>query len=154
MIVVGAGFLVYSNLAAKKPGNGYSPQPTRIQSNAGASSYAILKPADVPPKIGECSQTLSYASNGDPSPISCANGDLNILDWQAVAALEPTVMKLGYSATQAQIQHAICVDGNVADADSSAAISAPIETNAYEIASLYYGWKFNINPSALLLSGC
>jgi Tfp pilus assembly protein PilV len=41
--------------------------------------YAILSPATVPPKVPECSQSLTYTGNGNSGPIQCADGALNIL---------------------------------------------------------------------------
>ncbi len=149
--VITAGYLIYLQLSSA------NSTPARTSSTASASSinttYAILKPATVPPKIAECSQTLSYDSNGNPSPIQCANGDLNSLAWNAMAALEPKVMALGYNPTQQQVTTAICTDGNAANADSTPSISAPIENTAYNLASLYYGWHFSINAQALLTGG-
>ena len=98
--------------------------------------------------MAECNQSLSYASNGDPSPIECPNGELNVRAWNALAATEPTVMKLGYSPSKAQVISAICADANAANVDQSATVTAPIETTAYQIASLYYGWHFSINTSS------
>jgi hypothetical protein len=121
--------------------------------NRSISPYAILKPATVPSKTAECQQTLTYASNGNPSPLQCTNGDLNVLAWNALSALEPTVMKLGYNASQSQVESAICVDANVADLDSTPAISEPLEASAYALASLYYGWSFNLNPQSVI-AGC
>lgn len=121
-------------------------------STPGSSQPAtyILPPASVPPKINECQQHLTYAANGNPSPIQCSNGALNVLAWNALAAQEPSVMKLGYQASQAQVQAAICKDANAADADSSAIISAPLESTAYHLAALYYGWNLSIDPTAII----
>ena len=41
---------------------------------------------------------------------------------------------------------------SVANVAASVASSAPLETTAYELAALYYGWNFNINPTAVLYS--
>ncbi len=123
-----------------------------FQSTSSTNLYKVLKPATVPPKIAECKQSLSYASNGNPSPVKCSNGGLNVLAWNAISAQEPKVMKLGYSPTQSQVQTAMCSDASAANLDSSVAISAPIEETAYYLSALYYGWNFNINPAAVLSS--
>jgi hypothetical protein len=115
--------------------------------------YKILKPANIPPKVAECKQSLIYASNGNLSPVKCSNGNLNILAWNAISAQEPKVMRLGYSPTQSQVQSAMCSDASAANIDSSVAISAPIEETAYYLSALYYGWNFSINP-ATVLSSC
>ncbi len=149
IIVVSVIYLILSSVAARQvPGTVGSSSYTQA-----GNDYAVLIPATVPPKIPECSEPLSYSSNGDPSPIQCSNGAINVNDWKAMAALEPTVMKLGYTPTGAQVVAAICLDGNAANQDSTPTISAPLETNAYAIASLYYGWTFGLNPVAILEHG-
>ena len=148
LAVVAAGFGIYGWTSG-------SPQTISGQSapHAPVTSYVILKPATVPPKISECQQSLSYASDGNPAPVQCNDGSLNTLAWNAISALEPTVMKLGYTPTQAEVESAMCNDANAANADSSAAISAPLEETAYALSSLYYGWSFGLNPSSVL-AGC
>lgn len=155
LLVVAIGYYVFTSVNTKAVNSTQSSQQTKATLQPQPiSPYATLKPATVPSKTAECSQQLSYNSNGDPSPVTCSNGDLNILDWQAMAALEPKVMKLGYSPTLAQVEAAICIDGNAANADSSVYITGPLEANAYQVSSLYYGWHFSINPIALLYNGC
>ena len=113
----------------------------------------VLKPATVPSKIAVCQQGLTYASNGNPSPVQCNDGALNELAWNALSAQEPTVMTLGYYPTISQVEAAMCKDANAANLDSSAAISGPLEETAYQLASLYYGWSFNLNPASVI-AGC
>ncbi len=110
------------------------------------SAYAVLSPATVPSKTAECSQSITYASNGVPGPVQCSNGGLNSTDWSALAALEPSVLRLGYNASTSQVQTALC-------GDVSANISNSIELTVYQIASLYYGWNFSTNPSVVLTNG-
>ncbi len=154
IIVVIIGYFIYSSL------NTYNSNVTQIQpatSNTKSkinTTYAILKPASVPSKVAECSASLTYSSDGNPSPLQCPNGDLNVLAWNSLSALEPQVMKLGYNPSQTQVENAICKDGNAAAVDSAPVILAPIETSIYQISSLYYGWHFSINPAQLLASGC
>lgn len=109
-------------------------------STPASNPYAILSPAAVPSKTAECTQALTFASNGDSGPAACSNGDLNITEWNALAALEPSVLKLGYNASSAQVQAAICADINTN-------IISAIESTVYQIAALYYGWNFNPAPS-------
>lgn len=142
-IAIGAYVLLTTQtkpVAASQSDNTFS------QSNV----YKVLKPATLKPKIAECSQPLTYASDGNPSPVQCSNGALNVLAWNALSAIEPSVMRLGYSPTVAQVEADMCADANAANADSSAAISAPLEATAYQLSALYYGWNLNINPSAVL----
>lgn len=149
MVAALVGYLIYS-LFAGSSGVINAPATGGPTTNA----YAILKPATVPSKIAECSQPLTYQSNGNPSPVQCADGGLNILAWNALAALEPKVMGLGYTPSITQVKTDICIDGNAANQDSTTAISAPLEITAYQLAFLYYGWSFNINPGSLLTNGC
>lgn len=113
---------------------------------SGSSSYAVLSPATVPSKVAECDQNITFTSNGNSSPIQCANGDLNVTEWNALSALEPKVMTLGYKATAAQVQAALC-------SDVDANVSNPIELTVYHITSLYYGWHFSTNPSVVITNG-
>jgi hypothetical protein len=120
-----------------------------------ASGSEVLPPATVSPKVGECTQTITYDSNGSPTPLQCANGDINTSAWKALSALEPTVMSLGYAATQTQVQTAMCNDANAADEDSSASLSTALETSAYNLSSVYYGWSYGSAPISVLSgSGC
>ena len=120
---------------------------TSPAANTGSSSqYAVLAPATVPSKTPECSQSLTFASDGNSGPVTCSNGDLNATEWNSLTTLEPSVMTLGYDATAAQVQSALC-------ADVSANVSNPIEITVYQIASLYYGWHFSSNPAAVLENG-
>jgi hypothetical protein len=130
-----------------------SANGSNTSSTSSTNPHAVLSPATVPPKVPECSQAIVYGTNGSPSPLQCSNGELNVTAWNALSALEPTVMSLGYSASIAQVQAAICSDANAADADSSAATSAAIEGAVYQISVLYYGWNFTSNPSAVLTNG-
>lgn len=153
VMVVSVGYFIYHQaMTHKNPNSSHLALPVKKPTTN--SAYAILKPATVPSKITECSQALTYASDGNPAPVQCANGALNVLDWQALAALEPTVMKLGYAASQAQVQSAICTDGSVAAHDYNPGIGVPLETNAYQLASLYYGWNYSLNPRTILSAAC
>lgn len=126
-----------------------TPKPAAAATNP----YAILSPATVPSKIAECSQPLTYASNGNPEPLSCAGGGLNILEWQALAALEPKVMTLGYGASASQVQSAVCTDATDSNSDANTNYSNVIEETTYQISALYYGWNFPSNPAAVLSNG-
>lgn len=139
-----------------KPVKSFNPasnQSSSTTTKITANPYAVLPPANVPPKLAECSTPVSYGSQGNPSPIQCPNGNLNVAAWTALSALEPTVMSLGYNASSSQVQTAICNDANAADADSSASESNAIEGTVYQISKIYYGWSFAGDPSAVLSSG-
>jgi len=127
----------------------HTTKATKQSTNA----YAILSPATVPSKVPECSQQLTYASDGDSSPIQCADGDLNVLEWNALATLEPSVMTLGYSATASEVQSALCKDASDSNSDANTSAANVIEATTYQITALYYGWNFTSDPSAVLSNG-
>lgn len=139
--------------------NGTTTSP---QSHASASAptttnktnpYAVLSPALVPSKTAECSQQITFASDGNSSPVKCNNGDLNVLEWNALATLEPTVLTLGYNATSSQVQAALCADVKSSEADANTNNASVIEGTVYQIAALYYGWNFSPDPSVVLTNG-
>jgi hypothetical protein len=117
-----------------------------------ASDKAILAPAKVPPVVAECSQTLSYSSDGVPGPLTCSDNDLNRQAWNALAAQEPSVMSLGYSPSLSSVQSAICSDANASAADSKPGADNALETADYQISALYYGWNFGSSPTNILSS--
>lgn len=139
-----SGYFLFSS--DHKTNNTTRPGGSTSSTTSASSAYAVLAPASVPSKAAECNQQISFSSNGDSGPIICSNGDLNVLEWNALAALEPKVMTLGYSATTAQVQSALC-------ADVQANIANPIEQTTYQIAALYYGWSFTTNPTAVITNG-
>jgi hypothetical protein len=110
-----------------------------------ATTRQILPPATVPPKVDECTQQLLFGADGSVGPITCANGDLNALAWQEIAKGNPLVMTLGPYATPGQVTEAMCADMRNS--------TIPIETSAYKISALYYGWQFGVDPSQTLLNG-
>ena len=136
--------------ASQKPNDSITATQTSSsqasnQSTA-SNSFAVLSPATVPSKTAECSQAVTFAGNGSSSPITCANGDLNATEWNSLSSLEPKVMTLGYGASAAQVQSTLC-------SDVANNISNIIEQENYQISSLYYGWNFSSNPSAVLTNG-
>lgn len=152
-IVLGlVGYFIYHSLHPKTVAPAAVTKSAPIP--APASSYAVLSPATVPSKTAECTQPISFASNGTSGPVQCANGDLNATEWNALSALEPTVMSLGYSATSAQVQSALCADANASNSDANTKNSSLVEATVYQISVLYYGWNFPGNPASVLSSGC
>jgi hypothetical protein len=90
----------------------------------------ILPPATVAPRVDECTQQLSYGADGNAGPITCSNGDLNVLAWMYLAKGNPLVMALGPDATPSQVEEALCADVRTS--------TNVIETSAYRISALYY----------------
>jgi hypothetical protein len=150
ILIIGGLFLLFHS-----PNNESGTKHTRTDASTVSenSKYSVLAPATVPSKVAECDQSLSYGSDGNPSPVKCLNGSLNVLEWNALATLEPRVMSLGNSATSAQVQSDICSDANAADADSSVSASNAFEESVYQISALYYGWNFSSDPSVVLSNG-
>lgn len=143
-IIVVGGLLVYKHDNKAPAGQSHTVNTQTIP--AANSAYAVLSPATVPSKTAECSLGITYGSNGVPGPVQCSNGDLNSTEWNALAALEPSVLILGYNVNASQVQTALCND-------VAANISNPIELTVYQIAGLYYGWNFSTNPSVVLTNG-
>jgi hypothetical protein len=150
LIILAAYFIFIHSSSASSTANTSGNSTSRTTSN---NPYAVLAPATEPSKTAECSEPIVYGTNGSPSPLQCPNGQLNATAWNALSALEPSVMSLGYSATESQVQAAICSDANAADEDSSASTSSAIEASIYQISKLYYAWSFSGDPSAVLANG-
>jgi len=136
-------FLINGN---HKTNNLTTSSAANTPTNQGSNAYGVLSPATVPSKTAECTQQISFSGNGNSGPITCNTGGLNVTEWNSLAALEPKVMTLGYTATTAQIQSALC-------ADVHENISNAIEETNYQIAALYYGWNFSSNPNAVITNG-
>lgn len=142
IVICGIWLLNKSQGASTTSGNSTSNSNTQTST----STRAILKPATVPPKVLECQQAISFNSSGLSGPIQCSNGDLNTIEWQSLASLEPKIMTLGYNASQSQAQSALC-------SDVANNISNNIEQINFQISSLYYGWSFSSNPTVVLTNG-
>jgi len=153
-IILGAILLVvhYSNKSSSKTSATQSSTTVNQPGNS-SNPYAVLAPATVPSKTAECSTPISFQTNGDSGPIQCANGDLNATEWNALAALEPSVLGLGYSPSENQVEADLCSDANASNSDANTKNSAIVEQTVYQIASLYYGWSFPSSPVVVLTSG-
>jgi len=148
-VIAVSGYFVVHELHAKPTapsGSAKSPQT----SSANTNLYAVLSPASVPSKVPECATPVSFQANGNSGPVQCANGYLNATEWSALAALEPSVMSLGYSPSEAQVQAALCSDASASNSDANTKNSFIVEGTVYQISALYYGWNFPSNPSAVL----
>lgn len=122
------------------------PNGSKIVPQSNSLSFKTLSPATVPSKTAECVEPINYSSSGVPMPYECSNNELNITEWKALAALEPSLLRLGYNPSSTQVQAALC-------SDVKANISNSIEETVYSIASLYYGWHFTSNPELIILNG-
>lgn len=112
-------------------------------SNGSANSPATgsLAPATVSPSVHLCSHQLLIGADGNASPLTCSNGDLNELAWEYYAKASLNVMALGPDVVPSQVLSAMCSDV------SSGESTSLVEMSAYDISALYYGWHFGISPS-------
>jgi hypothetical protein len=153
-IIALTGYSLLNHHTKKTTAPIHTASVVKTTSSASATNaYAILSPATVASKTAECSQQLTFDSNGDSGPITCPDGDLNLTEWNALAALEPSIFTLGPSPTVAQVQAALCADTNDSDSDANTSNSKIIEMTVYHIAQLYYGWSFTSDPTVVLSNG-
>jgi len=112
----------------------------------GSPNPEVLPPAPGPPVGGLCSEQLTYRADGNASPLFCTNGDVNRLAWRYFADKRLTVMGLGIFAADTDVATAIRQDlsGHATDA---------VECSAYQLASVYYGWGFGVDPTIGILTG-
>jgi hypothetical protein len=112
------------------------------------SQRIVLPPASVPPVVDECSKQLEHAVDGTVGPLTCEGGKINQLAWQQYAGdLDSLTLSLGPNATPEQVAHALCSDLRESGA------TYPIVGQLYEIAKLYYGWQFGIDPTPTEVGG-
>jgi hypothetical protein len=112
------------------------------------ASPEVLPPAPGPPVGGLCTEQLTSLPDGSVSPLFCSNGDVNRLAWRYFAHKDLAVMGLGIFAADTDVATAIRQDlsGHATDA---------VECSAYQLASVYYGWGFAVDPtSGALTGGC
>ncbi|MGH7142047.1 MAG: hypothetical protein ACREF5_01045 [Candidatus Saccharimonadales bacterium] len=152
VVLAVVGSLLYVGLQSKTASAPGVKQPSPSNSSS-AGSYAVLSPATVPSKTPECNLPITYSSDGNLGSLTCSGGELNVTAWEALAALEPQVMTLGYSATISQIQSALCADATDSNSDANTTSSSVIEGSTYQISALYYGWNFSPNPDVILNNG-
>jgi hypothetical protein len=151
IVLVLAGYFIFHDSNTNRKTTSSTSSKSAISNSS--NLYSVLSPATVPSKAPECSTPISFQSTGNSGPVQCTNGNLNVTEWNALAALEPTVMSLGYSATPSQIQAALCKDANASDSDANTTNSFIVEGTVYQITALYYGWNFASNPSVVLTNG-
>jgi hypothetical protein len=112
----------------------------------GGSSSEALAPATVPPVVALCSAQLSYGADGNASPLFCSNGEINRLAWSYFAKDTPKVMALGPNATPSDVEAAVSADMHGS--------TGPIECSTFQLAYVYYGWSFGVNPTSNVLVDC
>jgi hypothetical protein len=117
-------------------------QPSGSPVTGTADLRAILPPATVPPVSNECTLPVTFDSDGNVSPLTCAGGGVNRTAWNWYASggtstlVNSELLRLGLYATPGQAYQAMCYDyANVYK-------TKPITERAEEIAQTYYGWQF------------
>ena len=113
-----------------------------------SASPEVLPPAPGPPVGRLCTAQLTQLPDGSVSPLFCTNGDVNRLAWRYFAGKNLRVMELGIFAADTDVAAAIRQDlsGHAGEA---------VECAAYQLASVYYGWGFGVDPaSGALAGGC
>ncbi len=116
------------------PSPGPSPAGTPVEKQ-------ILPPATDFPVGNLCSSPLQYTANGNATPLFCRKGEINVLAWKFYAQVSSSILGLGLNPTAGQVQAAMCDDITRSHA------TRVEEANAYSLATAYYGWTFNIDPS-------
>jgi hypothetical protein len=102
------------------------------------ATAAVLAPATTPPVVSECSLQLSFAADGNVSPLFCTDGGINVLAWNYFAGVYPQILSLGANATPTQVQSTMCAQ--------LATGTVPTVQSAGQIAERYYGWRFAVDP--------
>ena len=103
----------------------------------------VLAPATDPPAGSLCSAPIQTAADGNATPLLCRGGEVNVQAWQFYAEVSASILGLGLNPTAGQVQAAICDDFRHGHA------TKPQEVSGYKLATVYYGWNFNVDPSQL-----
>ena len=99
------------------------------------SGFTVLAPATIPPKVAECTQQLSYGTDGTVGPLVCSGDSVNVLAWNYYTQFHSPVMTLGPYATPTQVLQAMCSNME----------SYPIADDIESLSAAYYGWNFTNN---------
>ena len=108
------------------------------------SNRLVLAPASVAPVVDECDRSLQIGADGNISPLTC-DGKLNVRAWQHLTRGNLLVLALGADVLPSQVLQAMCSD--------LPRTTKPIEVSAYDMAKLYYGWRFGLNPRKEFVEG-
>lgn len=131
--------------ASPSPTVSPNPLPTPTESPTGDQGTPIAKqilpPAPDMPVAQLCSLTIQTTANGNAVPLFCKSGALNVQAWQFYATISAGVLSLGLNPTEGQVQGAFCEDFNRNHATKVE------ESSAYQLATAYYGWTFNLDPA-------
>ena len=101
----------------------------------------VLPPATDAPAAALCSAPIQSYADGNAGPLFCKGGEVNVLAWRFDADVSSSILSLGLNPTPGQAQGAICDDIKRNHATKQEEISG------YQLASVYYGWSFNVDPA-------
>jgi hypothetical protein len=101
----------------------------------------VLAPATDPPAGTLCTTPITFAADGNATPLLCKSGAVNVRAWQFYTGVSSSVLGLGLNPTQGQVESAICDDFKHGHA------TRVEEASAYKLATAYYGWTFNLDVS-------
>ena len=94
-----------------------------------------------------CTTAIVVSADGNATPLLCKsgalNGALNVQAWRFYAGVSASVLGIGLNPTQGQVESAICDDLKRNHA------TRPEEASGYKLATVYYGWTFNIDVAGL-----
>ncbi|MGC2190829.1 MAG: hypothetical protein WA751_00650 [Candidatus Dormiibacterota bacterium] len=110
----------------------------------GPPNRPALTPARVRPAVDECS--LGSSTSSPPPVVTCPNGDLNIEAWTGRGYVEAA----GRKATLGTVEADLCRDQVDFAPTTPPFLATAFLENEYSVAAVYYGWKFNLTPAALV----
>ncbi len=116
----------------------------RSSARSAPSPLPRLQPASVPPSVGECVQAIETSPDGNVSPLTCADGSVNIPAWDALTRDDISVLGLGPHATVANVRAALCQVRSQTPQDDST------QESAVQIAAAYYGWQLGASPTTVV----
>ena len=90
-----------------------------------------------------CTAPIAVSADGNATPLLCRSGALNVQAWGFYASVSASVMGIGLNPTQGQVESAICDDLKRNHATRTE------EASGYKLATVYYGWTFNIDVAGL-----
>jgi hypothetical protein len=106
------------------------------------ATLPVLSQATGPPAVGECWLSGQVSPDDDVTPVSCANGDVNVWAWLG-DTYPDTLVTLGPGATATEVKSALC---DLIEAGTG----ADVVDSDYQIVQIYYGWQLAVTPQTLI----
>jgi hypothetical protein len=107
-----------------------------------SATLPVLSLATGPPAVGECWLPGQVSPDDDVTPVSCANGDVNVWAWDG-DTYPHTLVALGPGATATGVKTALCLL-------IEAGTEADVVDSDYQIVQIYYGWQLAVSPQTLI----